>query len=156
MQLGIMLYALLNNPDQFDDLLRDRSLLQNTILETARWHADPLFIPRKAMRDTVLHGVELPKGAHLHVCLGAANRDPARWDAPEKFDIHRPIQRSVAFAAGAHSCLGQHVARQEVEAALGGLFDRFPNIRWDTSKPPPKLTGNLVQRGPGPLHVLLH
>jgi cytochrome P450 len=108
------------------------------------------------MRDTVLHGVEMAKGTMLHVCLGAANRDPARWDEPAKYDIHRPMQRSVAFAAGAHSCLGQHVARQEVEAALNGIFDRFPNIRWDTSKPAARITGNLIQRGPGPLHVLLN
>ena len=153
-QMGNALYALLNHPDQLADVIADRSLLGPAVLESVRWHPDPLF-PRKVKRDCVLAGVELPAGAHLHLCLGAANRDPARWDRPDQFDIHRPFQRSVAFAAGAHSCLGQHVARQEIAAALGALFDRFPNIRWDTSKPPAKLTGSLVQRGPGPLHVRL-
>ena len=131
------------------------SLLDAAILEAVRWYPQPLF-PRKVMRDTELHGVELPAGAHLHLCLGAANRDPARWDDPDRFDIRRPFKRSLAFAAGAHSCLGQHVARAEISAALGALFDRFPNIRWDPAAPPAYLTGSLVQRGPGALRVLLH
>jgi cytochrome P450 len=153
-QMGIALYALLNHPDQLDAAIRDRSLLHNAILESTRLYADPMF-PRKVSRDTVLHGVALPAGAHLHLCLGAANRDPSRWDQPNDFDIHRPVQRSVAFGAGVHSCLGQHVARQEISAALNALFDRFPNIRWDPAKPAPRMIGNLSQRGPDALHVLL-
>jgi cytochrome P450 len=154
-QLGIATFALLNHPDQLEAVVRDRSLLPNAILESTRWNPDPLF-PRKTRRDTVLEGIELPRDAVLHLCLGAANRDPSRWKDPEQYDIHRPVQRSVAFAAGAHSCLGQHVARQEMATALGALFDRFPNIRWDESKPPARLSGSLAQRGPGALHVLLH
>jgi cytochrome P450 len=154
-QLGTALFALLDHREQLDDVMRDRSLLPNAILESLRWESDSMF-PRKVMRDTVLHGAELPKDAVLHVCLGAANHDPSRWENPERFDIHRPFQRAVAFGHGLHACLGQHVARQEMETALGALFDRFPDIRWDPSKPPAKLTGSLIQRGPGPLHVLLH
>jgi cytochrome P450 len=154
-QMGNALYALLNHPEQLAQVIADRSLLGQAVLESVRWLPDPLF-PRKVKRDTVLQGVELPEGAHLHLCLGAANRDPTRWENPERFDIHRPFQRSVAFAAGAHSCLGQHVARQEIGAALGALLDRFPKLRWDPAHPPAKLSGSLAQRGPGPLHVLLH
>jgi cytochrome P450 len=152
--MGMAFYALLNHPDQLAAVMADRSLIEATVLESVRWHPEPIF-PRKVKRDTVLQGVALPAGAHLQLCLGAANRDPTRWDDPDRFDVRRPFQRSVAFAAGAHSCLGQHVARQEMEAALGGLFDRFPNIRWDRDYPPAKVTGTLVQRGPGPMHVLL-
>ena len=105
-------------------------------------------------KDTALQGVEIPKGAALHLCLSSANRDPSRWEDPEKFNIHRPFQRSVTFAAGAHSCLGQHVARQEMLVALNAIFDRLPNVRWDDAVPPPKMTGGLIGRGPGPLHVV--
>ncbi|MDG2003898.1 MAG: cytochrome P450 [Novosphingobium sp.] len=154
-QMGNALFALLNHPEQLAEVIADRSLLAQAVLESVRWNPDPTF-PRKVKRDTVLAGVELPEGAHLHLCLAAANHDPSRWDNPEVFDIHRPFKRSVAFAAGAHSCLGQHVARQEIIAALSALFDNFPNIRWDSSKPTAKITGSIVQRGPGPLHVLLH
>lgn len=154
-QSGICMFALLSHPDQLADVIADPSLLSNAVLESTRWNPDPLF-PRKVIRNTELQGVKLPAGAALHLCIGAANRDPSRWDNPDQFDIHRPVQRSLAFAAGAHSCLGQHVARQEIEAAIGTLLERFPKIRWDPSRPPAKLTGGLVHRGPGPLHVLLN
>jgi cytochrome P450 len=153
-QLGIALYALLNHPAQLADVMADPSLLKQAVLESTRWHSDALF-PRKVMHDTDLHGTRLPAGAHLHVCIGAANRDPARWENPDAFDIHRGYARSVAFGAGVHSCLGQHVARQEIVAALSALFERFPAIRWDPSKKPPRMTGSMAQRGLGELHVLL-
>ena len=100
--------------------------------------------------------MDIPKDAVLHLCLGAANRDPTRWADPDSFDLFRPLQRSVSFAAGAHSCLGQHVSRQEMVVALGGLFERFPNLRWDPSQPPATLSGGMLARGPGRLPVLLH
>lgn len=154
-QLGTAFYALLEHPEQLRAVMADRSLIGDAILEATRWYPpDPVF-PRKVRRDTVLHGVELPKGAVLHLCISSANRDPGRWQDPDRFDIHRPIQRSVAFAAGAHSCLGQHLARQEMTLALNALFDHFPNIRWDPSQPAPFLMGGLMQRGPTALHVLL-
>ncbi|MGE3690916.1 MAG: cytochrome P450 [Novosphingobium sp.] len=154
-QLGITAFALLNNPDQLEAVRADRSLLPKAILESARWYPnDPMF-PRQAKRNTVLEGVEIPAGSVMHLCLGSANRDPSRWERPDLFDIFRPVQRSVAFAAGAHSCLGQHVAREEMLGALNALLDRFPNIRWDPAYPPARLSGSLLSRGPGPLHVLL-
>jgi len=153
-QLGITTLALLDNPDQLDELRKDRSLIPNAILESVRWHpTDPLF-PRKVTRDTKLQGMELPAGAALHLCLGSANRDPSRWDDPDKFDIHRPMQRSLAFGTGVHSCLGQHVARQEIVLALNAIFDRLPDVRWDDTKPRGKIMGGLMGRGPGPLHVV--
>ena len=153
-QLGITLFGLLTHPDQFEAVKNDRSLIPNTVLEAVRWETtDPLF-PRMAVKDTTLMGVDIPKDSVIHVCIGAANRDPSRWENPEKFDIFRPMKRSLAFAAGAHSCLGQHVARQEIAGSLNAIIDRLPNIRWDDSKPPAKIMGGLIGRGPGPLHVV--
>lgn len=153
-QLGITLFALLENPDQFEALKADRSLAGRTVLESARWHATDLVFPRQAAKDATLEGVEIPKGAILHLCLGAANRDPARWEDAERFDITRPVQRSLAFAAGPHSCLGQHVSRQEMVTALNAVIDRLPNLRWDPSRPPAKLIGGLFMRGPNALPVV--
>lgn len=153
-QLGITTFALLNHRDQLEELKENRGLMQNAVLESTRWHPTDPFFPRKVMKDTTLQGVPLPKDAVLHLCLGSANHDPSRWDNPDKFDLHRPIQRSMAFAAGAHSCLGQHVARQEIAVALNAILDRLPNVRWDDSKPAPKITGGLIGRGPGPLYVV--
>jgi len=153
-QLGITLFALLNNPDQLEAAKADRSLLPKVILESARWHATDLIFPRRVEKDVNLAGVDIPKGAMLHMCLGSANRDPARWENPDKFDISRPIQRALAFGGGPHSCLGQHVSRQEMVVALNAVFDRLPNVRWDTSKPPARLTGGLFTRGPSALPVV--
>jgi cytochrome P450 len=153
-QLGITLFALLNNPDQFEALKADRSLAGKVILEAARWHPTDLVFPREAAEDVTLEGVDIPKGAIIHLCLGSANRDPSRWENPDRFDISRPVQRSVAFAAGPHSCLGQHVSRREMESALNAVMDRLPNVRWDPSKPPAKLVGGLFARGPNALPVV--
>lgn len=153
-QLGITLYALLNHPEQFEALKADRSIAGNVILESARWHPTDTMFPRQASKDAVLEGVEIPKGALVHLCLGAANRDPSRWENPDKFDISRPVQRSVGFAAGPHSCLGQHVSRQEMVTAINAVIDRLPNVRWDTSKPPAKIVGGMFARGPNALPVV--
>lgn len=153
-QLGITLFALLNNPDQFEMLKADRKLLPRVILEAARWHPTDLMFPRQASRDVTLEGVDIPKGALVHLSLGSANRDPSRWENPDKFDIMRPIQRSVAFAAGPHSCLGQHVSRQEMVTALNAIMDRLPNVRWDKSQPPARMVGGLFARGPSALPVV--
>jgi len=152
-QLGITLYALLNNPEQFEAFKADRSLAPRVILEAARWHPTDLIFPRIVTRDTTLEGVDMPEGAMLHLCLGAANRDPTRWEDPDRFDIMRPIQRSLAFGGGPHSCLGQHVSRQEMVVALNAVIDRLPNLRWDESKPRARLVGGLFQRGPSALPV---
>lgn len=153
-QLGITLFALLNNPDQFEALKADRGLIPNVVLESARWHATDLIFPRRVEQDVTLEGVDIPAGALLHMCLGSANRDPKRWDNPDKFDISRPVQRGVAFGGGPHSCLGQHVSRQEMVVALNAMMDRLPNLRWDRSKPPARLVGGLFQRGPSALPVV--
>ncbi|MDB5444866.1 MAG: hypothetical protein JWQ97_183 [Phenylobacterium sp.] len=153
-QLGITLFALLNNPDQLEAVRADRSLLPTTILESARWHATDLIFPRQTSKDVVLEGVEIPKGALVHMCLGAANRDASRWENPAKFDIFRRVQRATAFGGGPHSCLGQHVSRQEMVTALNAVLDRLPNLRWDDSKPAARLTGGLFQRGPTGLPVV--
>jgi len=153
-QLGITIFALLNNPEQFEAFKADRSLAPRVVLESARWHATDLIFPRRVEQDVTLEGVDIPKGAMLHMCLGAANRDANRWEDPDRFDIMRPVQRALAFGGGPHSCLGQHVSRQEMVVALNAIMDRLPNLRWDPSKPPARLVGGLFQRGPSALPVV--
>jgi cytochrome P450 len=153
-QLGITIFALLNNPEQFEALKADRKLVDRAILEAARWHPTDLVFPRQASKTVTLEGVEIPEGALVHLCLGSANRDPSRWPDPDRFDIARPLQRSVAFAAGPHSCLGQHVSRQEMVTALNAIMDRLPNLRWDDSKPAARMVGGLFARGPSALPVV--
>jgi cytochrome P450 len=152
-QLGILLFALLSNRDQLEDLRADRNLMQSAIEESLRWNCtDPLFY-RLATRDSVLAGVEIPEGAIVDVCLGAGNRDPERWDNPDAYDLHRPQKRHVGFAAGPHTCLGRFVAAAEMTAAVNALLDRLPRLRLDDSGEPPRIIGALQARGVNHLRV---
>ena len=154
-QLGITLWALLTHPDQYEAVKADRSLVANAIEESTRWNPTAPVFSRLVAEDTEFHGVPMPAGAVLEICLGAANRDPARWDNPDAYDLHRPIQPNLAFGIGQHRCLGINVAHAELTAAMNALFDAFPNMRLDPDQPAPFLTGGLEQRGISALQVLL-
>jgi cytochrome P450 len=146
-QLGITLHALLTNYHFWEACRADRSLIERAVDEALRWMpTDPTF-SRLVTEDVELEGVHVPAGVRVDVCLGAANRDPTRWDNPDIFDIHRPSQNHLGFAMGPHRCLGMEVAKQEMVWAINGLMDRFPNIRLDERAPAPRLAGGLEQRG---------
>ncbi|MEX5635671.1 cytochrome P450 [Parafrankia sp. FMc2] len=152
-QMGITLTALLRRPEVLEAVRADRSLLRPAVEESVRWSpTDPMFA-RFATRDVELGGLAIPRGSVVHLCLGAANRDPARWDRPDEFDIHRPMKRSLGFGSGAHVCLGMHVARAEITVGIGALLDRLPNLRLDPAAEPPRLIG-MYERGATEIPVL--
>jgi cytochrome P450 len=152
-QLGITLTALLTRPDVLQRVRADRVLLRAAIEESVRWApTDPMF-SRFAAEDTELFGVDIPAGSVVHACLGAANRDPARWPTPDEYDIERPPAPSLAFGGGPHICLGMHVARAEMFTAIDALLDRLPNLRLDPDAEPPRIIG-MYERGPTELPVL--
>jgi len=66
-------------------------------------------------------------GTRIHVCIGGANRDPAQFADPDRFDITRSPNRHLAFASGPHQCVGNHLARLEGETAIGRFIARFPD-----------------------------
>ena len=154
-QCGITLWALLTNRDQLEAVKADRGLVDAAIEEGVRWNpTDPVF-SRLGGEEAELGGVVLPEGAVLEICLGAANRDPARWENPNAYDLHRPHKGHLGFGIGAHLCMGQNVARSEINAGINALLDAFPNLRLDPDAPAPYLTGGLEQRGISGLPVLL-
>ncbi|WP_407661462.1 cytochrome P450 [Frankia nepalensis] len=145
-QMGITLAALLQRPKALDAVRENRQLLRAAIEESLRWTpTDPMF-SRHVTQDIDFYGVHLPRGAVAHLCIGAANRDPARWDRPDEFDIHRPLKRSLGFGGGPHICLGMHVARAEMTVGIGTLLDRLPNLRLDPAAEPPRVIG-MYERG---------
>ena len=145
-QMGITLTALLREPALVERVRADRTLLRAAIEESLRWEAtDPMF-SRWVTTDTTLGGVDLPKGSVLHLCLGAANRDPARWERPDEYDIDRPAKPSQGFGSGPHICLGMHVARAELFTGISALLDRLPDLRLDPDAPAPEIIG-LYERG---------
>jgi cytochrome P450 len=145
-QMGITLAALLGRPELLEAVRQDRSLLRPVIEESLRWQpTDPMF-SRWLTKDEEFFGTKLPKGAVLHICLGAANRDPERWESPDEFDPFRPPKPTLAFGNGPHVCLGQHVARAEMTIAINALLDRLPNLRLDRDAEPPAFIG-FYERG---------
>lgn len=152
-QLGILLFALLNDREQLEALRSDRKLMAAAIQESLRWNCtDPLF-HRLAMEDSELEGVAIPEGSVIDVCLGAANRDPEVWDNPDAYDLHRPAKRHLGFAAGPHICLGRFVAEAEMTSAVNALLDRLPKLRFDDRAEPSRIIGGLQARGVNHLKV---
>ncbi len=154
-QMGITLWALLVDREQLEIVRADRSMLERAVIESVRWNpTDPVF-SRLVKEDTELGGVHLPADSVLEICLGAANREPSRWDNPDVFDVTRPVQPQLGWGMGVHQCMGMNVAKVEIIAAINGLLDNFPNLRLDPNQPAPFLTGGLEQRGISALPVLL-
>jgi cytochrome P450 len=154
-QFGITLWALLTHLDQLEAVKADRKLVDKAIEESVRWNpTDPVF-SRLVAKETELGGVHLPEGSVMEICLGAANRDPSRWDRPDVYDLHRPLQSHMGFGMGTHQCLGMNVARSEIHVGINALLDAFPNMRLDPDQPAPFLTGGLEQRGMSAVPVLL-
>lgn len=152
-QMGTTLTALLQRPEMLDDVRQDRALLRPAIEESVRWMpTDPMF-SRWVTRDTELGGVDIPAGSVVHINIGAANRDPQRWDNPDDYDIHRPLRPNLGFGQGAHICLGMHLARAEMAVAISALLDRLPNLRLDPDAEPPRFVG-LYERGATAIPVL--
>jgi cytochrome P450 len=147
-----LLFGLLTHPEQLAKVKSDRSLIAQATEEALRWEAPLLNIMRTATEDTQLGGVPVPKGAAVALNLGGANRDPSRWDDPDRFDIFRAPKPHIAFAIGSHVCLGMHLARMETRVLLDALFDRLPNLRLDPAAEDVHITG-MIFRSPLSLPV---
>lgn len=118
---GVLL--LLQHPDQWDLLGERPELMSGAVTEILRYHHpnQQTTTPRLALSDVVYGGRTILAGATVRLALGAANRDPARWDDPERFDITRPEMVSLAFGQGAHYCIGAPLARLQATAAFRAL-----------------------------------
>ena len=86
---------------------------------------------RIATVDTEIAGQSIAAGTTVNLCVSHANRDPARWDDADEFDIFRPPRPHLAFGQGNHVCLGIHFARMELRVALELILDRLPGLRLD-------------------------
>jgi len=126
--MGNMLNVLVDRPDLWQQLREDRSLVEPVIEETLRFDGPVQTLFRQTLHDTELEGVEIPAGADVLVCFGAANHDPAEFPEPEEFRLDRELNRHVAFGMGIHYCLGAPLARAEARNALNAMLDRYPTI----------------------------
>jgi cytochrome P450 len=148
-----LLFGLLTHPAQLAALRADRALMPQAIEEGLRWEAPLTGIMRTATREVRIGDLTIPEGGLVSVNLAAANRDESRYERAESFDIQRPQKTHLAFAFGAHRCLGMHLARMETSVALNALLDRLPGLRLDPSAADVHVTG-LTFRSPVALPVL--
>lgn len=119
--------ALLHDHPAAQAQLRARpDLIETAVEEILRMASPNQFGNREAAQDTEIKGFPIPKGTNLHLCIGAANRDPAEFTDPARFDITRKPNRHLAFAAGPHVCVGLTLARLEGRIALTRFIERIP------------------------------
>ncbi|MEM7408790.1 MAG: cytochrome P450 [Myxococcota bacterium] len=126
--IGNAVMALLRHPDQLEKLRARPDLMKNAVEEVLRYDTPVTNSGRIAHEDLVIDGVEIGQGESLSVSLAAANRDPAVYPDPDRFDIEREDVHHHAFGGGRHFCLGAHLARLEAAEALAALLDRYPHL----------------------------
>jgi cytochrome P450 len=118
--------ALAGQPELRRQLVADPAVIPAAVAELLRFDGPVVFVPRVATQDTELAGHLIPAGSTVHVCLAAADRDPAAHPDPDKIEFRRQ-ERSLAFGAGPHRCLGSHLARMEMRVALQEWHQRIPD-----------------------------
>lgn len=124
--IGNGLALLHDHPTQKAKLLQNPSLIDSTVEEVLRLRSPNQFGNRETASAVEIGGHKIPAGTNLHLCIGAANRDPDVFDDPTVFDITRSPNRHLAFAGGPHVCVGLTLARMEGRIALSRFLERHP------------------------------
>jgi cytochrome P450 len=106
----------------------DRSLIPQAIDEGLRWVAPIGTFMRTALVDTEVAGIPIPKGAAVSLILASANRDEAKFQDPDRFDLHRADAGHVSFGLGSHFCVGRWFAKAQVDILLNVLLDALPDL----------------------------
>ncbi|MFH8485239.1 cytochrome P450 [Streptomyces longisporoflavus] len=123
------------NPDQWDLLRDDRSLIPHAINESLRLEPPVAQFSRLLTEDHEIGGVELPAGSRVALLYGSANRDDRHYPEPTRFDITRRPSDHLAFGRGEHVCVGMHLARLEIVSLLERLADRVARFEIFESRP---------------------
>src|SRR6516162_1987228 len=126
--IGNSVDLLLRHTDALAELAEHPGLIDTAIEEFLRMESSNQLGNRRAVVDTELGGVVIPAKSYVHLCIGAANRDPTQFPDPERLDIRRTPNRHLAFGLGIHACAGMSLARMEARVAIGKLVSRFATI----------------------------
>jgi cytochrome P450 len=124
--IGNGLVTLSINADEKQRLIAQPELIKTAIEEMLRYESSNQLGNRMSVEPVELGGLSLPAGTPITLCIGAANRDPAQFPDPERFDVARSPNRHLAFATGAHQCAGMALARLEGAIAISRFLARFP------------------------------
>jgi hypothetical protein len=124
--VGNGVLALMHNRAAWERLVAEPALVPSAIEECLRYEPSIVFAPRRAKVDVTIGDRRIPAGDLVYLSLAGANRDPARFAEPDRFDIARRENEHLAFGGGIHHCLGASLARAEAQLLLASLVGRFP------------------------------
>ncbi len=141
--LGAALHCLATHPGQFQALRADPSLARNAFEEAVRFETPVQTFFRITTRPVELGGIVLDEGRKVLVFMGAANRDPLRWERPDDYDIRRPVAGHVGWGVGIHACVGMLLARLEGECVLTALAQQVGAI--ELAGPPVRRCNNTLR-----------
>ncbi len=138
--------TLLRHPLERARLRHEPERWPAAVEELLRLEPPVQFVQRAVREPVALHGQTLEPGSRVILVVGSANRDPAVFPQPDRFDLERDPNPHLSFARGIHYCLGAPLARLEAQIALPALFARLTDLRLDPDRPP-QWNGNLAVRG---------
>jgi cytochrome P450 len=153
--IGNGLLALHRNPDQWERLKADPSLIPNAVEELLRYDSSVQITGRVTNTEVEIGGVTLGATENVIALLGAANHDPAQYPDPDKLDVGRTNVRPLSFGGGIHFCLGAQLARLEAELVFSALIERLPNIELP-EKDTPAWRRSFTLRGLSKLPAVWH
>ena len=151
--VGNGMYTLLRHPDEAAELRQNPDLIRSAVEELLRYESPVQYVTRVAREDIEICGVRLRQGEPILFLNAAANRDPQRFQDPDRLDLKRVNNSHLAFGAGAHFCIGSQLARLEGQVAIWKLIQKFPRMR--LSQPKAEWVPNLGLRGLKELRVVL-
>ena len=154
-QIGNGMLALGRNPSSMAALRSKPELMRGAIEEMLRYDGPVQSTFRTATKDTTVGGTPIASGMGVFVIIAAANRDPAQFKNPEKFDITREPNEHLAFGEGIHFCIGAPLARMEGAIAIGAALDRFPHLRLKNPDDAVTYKGSYFLRGLSGLEMAL-
>jgi cytochrome P450 len=150
--LGNGLHALLAEPGHWQRLRDEPALLPGAVRELLRFESPVQYTGRRVATDLVLHGQLLRRGDLVVGLIGSANRDPARYEQPDRLDLARRAAPSLSFGAGPHVCIGASLTLMEAQILFSRALQRWPGLqRVDAA---PRWNGNPVYRGLASLRVI--
>ena len=127
--IGNALELLHRHPDKRSELLTSPDLITPAVDEFLRLESPNQFGNRLTTEEVTFHGHSIPAGTDIHLCIGAANRDPRQFDQPDNVQLDRRPNKHHAFAGGPHTCVGLTLARMEGKIAVSRFLNRFPNYQ---------------------------
>lgn len=142
--IGNALFELTEWPQEKQRLLENPGLIDTAVDEFLRFQSPNQLGNRMSTETVTFHGEEIPAGTRIHLCIGAANRDPRKFDNPDRLDLGRKPNRHLAFGQGPHLCAGFSLARMEGRIALSRFLQKFPDYQLSA---PPQRTGRVRFRG---------